>query len=61
VLHLVPATRSAVVVSDTISWNYTTWLNIVAIGASALLLWRFLQTGGPAMLRMMDKSPQGHH
>jgi uncharacterized membrane protein YraQ (UPF0718 family) len=60
-LHLVPATRSAVVVSDTISWNYTTWLNIVAIIASTLLLWRFMRTGGPAMLRMMDKSPQGHH
>jgi uncharacterized membrane protein YraQ (UPF0718 family) len=59
-LHLVPATRSAVVVSDTISWDYTTWLNMIAIAASALLLWRFLRTGGPAMLRMMDKSPEGH-
>jgi uncharacterized protein len=60
VLHLVPATRSAMVVSDAISWNYTTWLDIIAIAASALLLWRFMRTGGPAMLRMMDKSPEGH-
>jgi uncharacterized membrane protein YraQ (UPF0718 family) len=60
-LGLVPANRTAIVVIDTISWNYTTWLNIVAIIASALLLWRFVRTGGPAMLRMMDKSPQGHH
>ena len=43
-----------------ISWNYTTWLNIVAIAVSALLFWRFLRTGGPAMLRIMDKSPDAH-
>lgn len=60
-LGLVPANRTATVVTDTISWNYTTWLNIVAIIASAFLLWRFVRTGGPAMLRMMDKSPQDHH
>jgi hypothetical protein len=60
-LHLVPTTRSAVVVSDTISWNYTTWLNMIAIAASVLLLWRFMRTGGPAMLRMMNESPEGHH
>jgi uncharacterized membrane protein YraQ (UPF0718 family) len=57
---LVPASRSAVIVPDTISWNYTTWLNLVAIAASALLLWRFVRTGGRQMLRMMNESPGGH-
>jgi uncharacterized protein len=60
-LRLVPARRAAVIATETISWNYTSWLNIVAIAASALLLWRFLKTGGSAMLRMMEKSPEGHH
>jgi hypothetical protein len=59
-LHLVPATRSAVIVSETISWNYTTWLNIAALAASALLLWRFLRTGGPKMLRMMSETSGAH-
>jgi uncharacterized protein len=59
-LHLVPASRSAVIVPDTITWNYTTWLNIAAIAVSALLLWRFMRTGGLEMLRMMDRAPEGH-
>ena len=57
-LHLIPATRSATVLPETITWNYTTWLNLVAIAASALLFWRFLKTGGPEMLRMMNKAPE---
>jgi hypothetical protein len=36
-----------------VSWNYTTALNIAALALSAVLLWRFLRTGGPDMLRMM--------
>ena len=46
--------------TETISWNYTTWLNIAAIAASPLLLWRFTRTGGPEMLRMMNGSPDRH-
>ena len=55
-----PRSRSAVIVTETISWNYTTWLNIAAIAASPLLLWRFTRTGGPEMLRMMNGSPDRH-
>jgi len=40
-----------------ITWNYTTWLNIAFLGLAALLVWRFLKTGGPEMLRMMNKPP----
>lgn len=63
-LGLVPVTRSARVMTEGIGWNYTTWLNIIAIAASAILLRRFVRTGGPAMLRMMENPEQhrhGHH
>jgi hypothetical protein len=59
-LGLVPADRAARSVHRTISWNYTSWLDIAAIAVSMLLLWRFLRTGGPAMLKMME-APQEQH
>jgi hypothetical protein len=48
------------VVEASITWNYTTWLDIAFLALAAILAWRFLTTGGPAMLRMMNK-PGGHH
>jgi uncharacterized protein len=60
---LVPPHRSAQIVEAHITWNYTTWLNVVFLGLAALLGWRFLKTGGPEMLRMMNKpvSAEAHH
>jgi uncharacterized protein len=55
VAGLVPQQRAAQIVDAHITWNYTTWLNIVFLGLAALLVWRFLKTGGPEMLRMMNK------
>jgi hypothetical protein len=52
---LVPQHRTAQIFEAHITWNYTTWLNIVFLGLAALLVWRFLKTGGPEMLRMMNK------
>lgn len=52
-LGLVPAQRNARVVEASVSLNYTTWLNIVFLILAAILVWRFLRTGGPAMLRTM--------
>ena len=52
---LVPQHRTAQIFEAHITWNYTTWLNIVFLGLAALLVWRFLRTGGPEMLRMMIK------
>jgi uncharacterized membrane protein YraQ (UPF0718 family) len=52
---LVPQQRSAQIIETHITWNYTTWLNIVFLGLAALLVWRFLKTGGPEMLRMMNQ------
>jgi uncharacterized membrane protein YraQ (UPF0718 family) len=55
---LVPRERAARVTTEAISWNYTTWLNIVFLILAAVLLVRFLRTGGLAMLRMMGGSAQ---
>lgn len=53
--RFVPAQRNARVVEASITWNYTTWLNIAFIALAALLVVRFAKTGGPAMFRMMNK------
>jgi len=60
-LGLVPAQRNARVIEASVMWNYTTWLNIVFLVLAGLLVWRFLKTGGPAMLRMMNKPPAIGH
>jgi uncharacterized membrane protein YraQ (UPF0718 family) len=60
-LGLVPSEHHARVVEASISWNYTTWLNIVFLAIAALLLRRFVRTGGPAMLRMMNRPPSAGH
>lgn len=62
-LGLVPREHKARVMEAAISWNYTTILNIISLALAALLVWRFLRTGGPAMLRMMYAAPdpRAHH
>jgi uncharacterized membrane protein YraQ (UPF0718 family) len=56
-LGLVPATRAAKVMEAGISWNYTTWLNLVFLLLAAALVLRFLRSGGLPMLRMMGGGP----
>jgi uncharacterized membrane protein YraQ (UPF0718 family) len=60
---LIPAEHKARVVEASISWNYTTWLNLAFLVPAGLLVRRFLKTGGPPMLRMMNKpaSQAGTH
>jgi uncharacterized protein len=53
-LGLIPHERTAQVVEASITLNYTTFLNVVFLLLAAVLVWRFLRTGGPAMLAMMD-------
>jgi uncharacterized membrane protein YraQ (UPF0718 family) len=60
VLHLVPTERNATVLEPHISWNYTTWLNIVFLVLAAALLVRFVTSGGTAMLRHMGGAPERH-
>ncbi len=57
ILGLIPDQRNAKVVESTVTWNYTTILNIGFLVLSAVLVARFLRTGGPAMLRMMSAPP----
>ena len=58
VLGLIPSHRSAKVVEASVSWNYTTVLNIVFIVVAAALVVRAARTGGFAMLKMMNE-PMG--
>jgi uncharacterized protein len=52
---LIPDERTAKVVEASVTWNYTTVLNIAFLALAAVLLWRFLRTGGLPMLRMMNE------
>jgi uncharacterized protein len=61
-LGLIPATRHALVTEASITWNYTTVLNIIFLVLAAALVWRAGRTGGFGMLRMMNAMPaQEHH
>ena len=53
-LGLIPSQRSAQIVETSISFNYTTVLNIIFLAIAALLLVRFFRTGGPRMLAHME-------
>ncbi len=52
-LRLIPSHRAAQIVEMSISFNYTTVLNIIFLAIAALLLVRFFRTGGPKMLAHM--------
>jgi uncharacterized membrane protein YraQ (UPF0718 family) len=60
VTGLTPTDRSTRIVEAGISWNYTTWLNIVFIVLGLALVVRFFRSGGRDMLRMMGGAPDGH-
>jgi uncharacterized protein len=64
VLGLIPREHQARVVEVSVTWNYTTWLNIGFLLLAAFLVWRFVTTGGIDMLRMMNRPARGdeaHH
>nr|BBH93597.1 membrane protein [Thermogemmatispora argillosa] len=54
-LGLIPAQRTVAAISEGLHWNYTTVLNLLALLLAAALIIRFLRTGGPAMLTMMNR------
>ena len=60
-LGLIPGNSTAKVMDQGVSWNYTTWLNIVFLALAAALVIRFARTGGMAMLRMMGGAPDNQH
>jgi uncharacterized membrane protein YraQ (UPF0718 family) len=59
--NLVPTQRNATVMQASISWNYTTWLNIVFLVVATVLVIRFITSGGLPMVRMMGGTPDAEH
>lgn len=59
-LHLVPSHGGVNIMQESIRWNYTTWLNIVFLVIAAIMLPRFLRTGGVMMLKMMGNEHMDH-
>ena len=61
-LGVTPTDRSATVLEASVSWNYTTFLNLAFLGLAAVLLIRFVRSGGIPMLKMMGGQPEtaGH-
>ena len=57
---LIPAERNAKVMGASVSLNYTTVLNVLFIVMAAVLVVRFLRTGGPKMLATMFSARDGH-
>ena len=60
-LGLVPDRSAAHIPDEGVSLNYTTWLNIVFLLLAAVLVIRFVRTGGIPMLRMMNGGPDDDH
>src|SRR6476646_9496912 len=54
-LGLVPSERDAKVAEAHVTWNYTTVLNIVFLCLAAVLVARFVRSGGVPMLRTMNR------
>jgi uncharacterized membrane protein YraQ (UPF0718 family) len=54
--------RNAKVMEAAVSWNYTTYLNIVFLSLAAVLVWRYFRAGGGwSMLKMMNEPMEHHH
>ena len=53
-LGLIPSHRTAQIVEMSVSFNYTTVLNIIFLAIAALLLVRFFKTGGLRMMAHME-------
>jgi len=62
-LGIIPTNRNVAAITEGISWNYTTVLNIIFLILAAILVIRFIRTGGLPMLRMMNKPAHemAHH
>ena len=53
-LGIIPRDRNVVAITEGIQWNYTTVLNILFLVVAAVLVIRFVRTGGLPMLKMMN-------
>ncbi|HKT82584.1 MAG TPA: permease [Solirubrobacterales bacterium] len=57
-LGIAPAHHAVQILTSHPEWNYTTFLDLVAVGLMLVLGYRFLTTGGMDMLRAMEMSPE---
>jgi len=57
--HAIPTPQTVSFISQGISWNYTSWLNIFFVLVTLLLSYRFVSRGGMSMLSEMEK-PESH-
>jgi len=62
-LGIIPQNRNVVAISEGVQWNYTSVLNIIFLLLAAILVIRFIRTGGVSMLRMMNQPAHdmSHH
>src|SRR5947209_17214520 len=62
-LGIIPTNRNAVTITQGVQWNYTSILNIIFLVLAAILVIRFIRTGGLPMLRMMSnpEHEMAHH
>ena len=58
-LGIIPTNRAVGVITQGPSLNYTSALNVIFLALAAIMVVRFLRTGGPAMLRMMGAPEEG--
>lgn len=59
--HLIPTVRAAHVTDASISWNYTSYLNIVFLALAGVIIYWFVRSGGLPMLKMMNGEPEKLH
>ncbi len=57
---ITPTARNLQILEPGITLNYTSVLNILFLVISTALVWRFLRTGGPHMLKMMSGEARQH-
>jgi len=62
-LGIIPQDRRVAAITEGVQWNYTSILNIIFLLLAAILVIRFIRTGGIPMLRMMNTPEQAmsHH
>jgi len=62
-LGIIPTNRNVVAITEGVQWNYTSILNLIFLLLAAILVIRFIRTGGIPMLRMMKRPEQemSHH
>jgi uncharacterized membrane protein YraQ (UPF0718 family) len=62
-LGIIPSNRNIVAITEGVQWNYTSVLNIIFLVLAAILVIRFIRTGGLPMLRMMStpEHDMAHH